>query len=91
VIAIKRAVDLTGVRELILEYASGVGVDDAEGREALGSLGFQDIEPYRWISCHPERERGAWADGRRAELAPRADHLPGPSLTLGVTTVECAR
>jgi hypothetical protein len=27
VIAIERAVDLAGVRELILEYASGVGVD----------------------------------------------------------------
>jgi len=37
-------------------------------------------------SCHPERERGAWAGVRRDERgldAPPAP--PGPSLTLGVT------
>src|SRR5947209_16072468 len=43
-------------------------------------------QPPRLNACHPERQRGAWRGGRRAEGGRIAPHTrPGPSLTLGVT------
>jgi len=35
--------------------------------------------------CHPERERGAWAAGRRDEADSSGTRPSRPSLTLGVT------